>query len=108
MLEFSFLAFRIKPMPNPVRIAVVCWLTWLYLGAALSQSAGAAENSQRPHGIEKRTLWTTSRVIGSPEPPPQYAMESAFGKLKFDHPVDLAAAPGSERLFVAEHQSGHV
>jgi uncharacterized repeat protein (TIGR03806 family) len=108
MLEFPFLAFRMKPMANPVRIAVVCWLTGLCLALPLSHSAGAAENSQRPHGIEKRTFWTASRVIGSPEPPPQYATESAFGKLKFDHPVDLAAAPGSERLFVAEHQSGHV
>ena len=66
----------------------------------------AAES--KPFGIEKRTLWTTSRVIGSPEPPPPYTTEIAFPKLRFDHAVDLVSAPGSDRLFVAEHQSGHI
>jgi glucose/arabinose dehydrogenase len=61
-----------------------------------------------PFGMEKRVLWTTSRVVGSPEPPAPYATESAFPKLTFDHPIDLVAAPGSDQLFVAEHMSGHI
>lgn len=60
------------------------------------------EPSKTKFGIEKRTLWTTSKVIGSPEPPPPYKTEPAFPKLqKFEEPLDLAQAPGMDRLFVA-------
>src|SRR5262249_5935547 len=46
--------------------------------------------------------WTTSKVIGSPEPPPPYKTELAFPKLpKFEEPLDLTYAPGTNRLFVA-------
>jgi uncharacterized repeat protein (TIGR03806 family) len=62
----------------------------------------------KPFGIEKRIPWTTSRIIGSPEPPAPYITEPAFPKLQFDHAVDLVAAPGSDRLFVAEHQSARI
>src|SRR4051812_35708863 len=57
----------------------------------------------KPFGIEKREFWTTSRVIGSPGPTAPYLTEPAFPKLQFDHAVDLVSAPGSDRLFLAEH-----
>src|SRR5262245_43520192 len=53
-------------------------------------------------GIDKRVPWTTSRIKGSPEPPAPYRSEVAFPKIKFFEPLDMAAAPGSNRLFVAE------
>lgn len=53
-------------------------------------------------GTHKRPAWTTSRVIGSPEPPLPYVTERAFPALKFNHSLDLVAAPGSDRLFVVE------
>jgi len=49
-----------------------------------------------------RTPWTTSRVHGSPEPPPPYKVVRAFPNLKFDHPVLLARTPSIDRLFVGE------
>src|SRR5882762_8347103 len=76
----------------------------VFLLAALNLRADEA----RPYGIEKRVLWTTSRVVGSPEPLSPYATESAFPGLKFDHPSDIVSAPGGDRLFVAEHMSGHI
>jgi uncharacterized repeat protein (TIGR03806 family) len=58
---------------------------------------------RKESGLEKRVLWTTSKVIGSPEPPPPYKTEPAFPKLpKFEEPLDLTYAPGTSRLFVAE------
>ncbi|MEY4614307.1 MAG: hypothetical protein RL179_2280 [Planctomycetota bacterium] len=71
-----------------------------------SLSIGKAELKKEPvrkeFGIEKRTPWTTSKVIGSPEPPAPYKTELAFPKLqKFEEPLDLAQAPGTDRLFVA-------
>lgn len=71
-----------------------------------SLSIGTAELVKEPikkeFGLEKRTPWTTSKVIGSPEPPPPYKTAPAFAKLpKFEEPLDLAQAPGSDRMFVA-------
>lgn len=60
------------------------------------------EPIKKEFGLEKRTPWTASKVIGSPEPPPPYKTEPAFAKLqKFEEPLDLAQAPGGNRLFVA-------
>src|SRR5580765_174984 len=57
---------------------------------------------RKPSGLEKRVPWTTSKVIGSPELPPPYKTELAFPKLpKFEEPLDLTYAPGTDRLFVA-------
>src|SRR5262249_18374512 len=50
----------------------------------------------------QRVPWTTSKVVGSPEPPSPYKTEFAFPKLKMDEPLDITNAPGSDRLFVTE------
>jgi uncharacterized repeat protein (TIGR03806 family) len=80
------------------------------LGSALlwlpCPAAGAEPTARQPQrkafGLEKRVKWTTSRVRGSPEPPPPYKTQPAFPKLpKFEEPLDLAFAPGTRRLFVA-------
>ena len=44
-----------------------------------------ADSASPPYGIEKRVPWTTSRVIGSPEPPSPYMPALAFPHLEFDH-----------------------
>src|SRR5439155_6858289 len=49
-----------------------------------------------------RVPLTTSRVVGSPDPPPPFKVVRAFPNLKFEHPLLLARAPGSDRLFVGE------
>lgn len=53
-------------------------------------------------GIAKRVSWTTSRIAGSPEAPLPYVTGPAFPGLKFKGCLDIAQAPGSDRLFVAE------
>jgi uncharacterized repeat protein (TIGR03806 family) len=73
----------------------------------LSWQGATAEDDKKPQrkpfGLQKRVPWTTSKVIGSPEPPPPYKTEPAFPKLpKFEEPLDLTYAPGTNRLFVAE------
>src|SRR5436309_10389857 len=75
--------------------------------AALSVGPRAGESKKdepqrRAVGIDQRVPWTTSRVKGSPEPPSPYRTEVAFPKVKFFEPLDMASAPGSDRLFVAE------
>jgi uncharacterized repeat protein (TIGR03806 family) len=67
------------------------------LAAALALPALSPADKPAP----KRVLWTTSKVKGSPEPPPPYRLEVAFPKVKFFEPIEMAAAPGTDRLFVA-------
>ena len=50
----------------------------------------------------ERTPWTTSKVVGSPEPPDPYRLELAYPKLKLLEPLSAAVVPGSKRLMVAE------
>ncbi|MSQ93469.1 MAG: hypothetical protein EXR98_02810 [Gemmataceae bacterium] len=75
--------------------------------SSFSFSTPAEQGDKQPvrkkFGLEKRVPWTTSKVVGSPEPPPPYKTEPAFAKLpKFDEPLDMTYAPGTNRLFVAE------
>lgn len=42
---------------------------------------------------------TTSRVVGSPEPPLPYTSERVYPNLKLSHPICLVQQPGSDRLW---------
>ncbi|RPI87740.1 MAG: hypothetical protein EHM42_04945, partial [Planctomycetaceae bacterium] len=55
----------------------------------------------------RRTLWTTSRFRGTPEPPIPFRPERIYPKIAFKQPTVLTNAPGTDRFFVAE-QSGKV
>jgi putative heme-binding domain-containing protein len=61
---------------------------------------------ERPHGIKQRVPWTTSRITGSPEPPPPYKIELAFQNLVFYKPLLMTRGPRGEgdRFFVGEHE----
>lgn len=69
-------------------------LALLFLG---SGAVPAAE-----FGIDKRTPWTTSKFVGSPEPPLPYVVERAFEHLNFTTPDEMQIVPGSNRLAVCE------
>src|SRR5687768_15512118 len=55
-----------------------------------------------PSGPPLRKAWTTSRVVGSPDPPPAYRTVRLFPKTRLNHPLLLVRAPGTDRLFVGE------
>src|SRR5262249_17313547 len=48
--------------------------------------------------------WTTSRLAGSPDPPPPYRLARVFPQISFKGPVFIAQDPLSDRLFVAEYE----
>src|SRR3954469_15599369 len=52
-------------------------------------------SARQPWGI-------TTKIHGSPEPPPPYRTERTFPNIKINHPVLLARAPGTNRYFVAQ------
>jgi uncharacterized repeat protein (TIGR03806 family) len=81
-------------------VVVGCLGLWR---ATPAESPADDKPVRKPFGLEKRVPWTTSNLKGSAEPPPLYKTEPAFPKLpKFEEPLDLTYAPGTNRLFVAE------
>ena len=67
-------------------------------------SQAAPNGAEKPYGLAGRVEWTTSRVVGSPDPPPPYQLIRAFPQFIFKHPVFIAQDPMSERFFVAEYE----
>ena len=63
-----------------------------------------AAPAEKPFGLDNRTEWTTSRLQGSPEPPPEYRLTPAFPQVSFKGPVSIAQDPLSDRLMVAEYE----
>ncbi|MCI0360364.1 MAG: PQQ-dependent sugar dehydrogenase [Planctomycetaceae bacterium] len=96
------------PLPRLVSCPLsLAWLAIMLIGglavplAALTSELAAAEPAQSA-ADRARIPWTTSRVVGSPDPPPPFTVVRAFPNLKFEHPVLLARCPGSDRLFIGE------
>lgn len=52
--------------------------------------------------VAKRSPWTTSKIVGTPEPPEPYKIVPAFGKVRFEKPTSLEEIPGANRLLVTE------
>src|SRR5271155_4333012 len=78
-------------------LLVAGFVTWLVSAAAEPARAKDAEPAK-----SVRTPWKTSKVVGSPDPPPPFKVVRAFPNVKFVHPLLIARPPGSERLFVGE------
>ncbi|MFM7099884.1 MAG: PQQ-dependent sugar dehydrogenase [Verrucomicrobiota bacterium] len=57
--------------------------------------------------VAERVPWTTSRVAGSPEPPPPARVERAYPGLKLADALDLAWEPVTRRWWVA-HVNGRL
>ena len=73
--------------------------TCLALGAETATPRPAQEDS-RPHGLPQRTPWTTSRVVGTPEPPPPYTTRAFRPELTLKNPVFVIAEPGTRDLLL--------
>src|SRR3954451_597126 len=54
--------------------------------------------------LPPRKPWTTSRVVGAPEPPPPYRTVRVFPNVDLENPLLIRCAPGTDRLFVGEHE----
>lgn len=78
-------------------------LAWLAL------SLGSCRTKPPPEGLPSpgRIPWTTSRVIGSPDPPLPYQARRSFPNLNFRNPLYLAFEPTTGRAMVV-HQHGRI
>lgn len=89
-------------------VAAMALLMVLVVGLVVRLTTRAAASPKSPSseaGKKARTPWTTSRVVGTPDPPPPFKVVRAFPNLKLEHPLLMSRCPGSDRLFVGE-QSG--
>src|SRR5688572_19151202 len=77
-------------------------LSLLILGLVALTTVSVRGGGQDKEKKAVRVPWTTSRVVGSPEPPPPFKVVRAFPKIRFTKPLLMARMPGSDRLFVGE------
>jgi uncharacterized repeat protein (TIGR03806 family) len=61
-----------------------------------------AQSLLGPFGIDEYTPVTTSRVIGSPEPPLPYRARRVLSKLQTSYPVFMLAEPGTGKLWIID------
>src|SRR5690606_31705590 len=66
---------------------------------ALVASVAAQSATSSP-----REPWTTSTIIGAPEPPKAFLDERALPRLRFAEGLELAKVPGTNRLLVVERR----
>ena len=74
----------------------------LLVGGAPCTTPGA-EPSKLPSGLERRSPWNTSRIVGSPEPPPPYRTERIYPKLEIKQPLSFEHEPGTRNFLVIQH-----
>jgi putative heme-binding domain-containing protein len=79
-------------------------LTILLTVGFAARRCPAADEGRKP-AQTVRIPWTTSRVVGSPDPPPPFKIVRAFPNMKFQHPLLIVRYPEGYRLVVGE-QSG--
>ena len=58
-------------------------------------------NAQKAPDAQPRPAWNTSRLQGTPEPPPAFRIASAFTNIRFEKPTSLSQLP-NRRLLVTE------
>jgi len=64
--------------------------------------AKPAAPERKLSGIEKRELWTTSKVVGSPEPPDPFTVTKVYPKLSFFEALEVTTVPGKNTWVIAE------
>ena len=89
---------------SALRIASPIGFALLLLAVGSPRAVVSGDEPSKPAGREP---WTTSRVVGSPDPPPPFKTVNAFPNVKLTHALLVGRIPGTDRLIVAE-QTGKV
>lgn len=70
------------------------------LSFGLALFAGEPGNERTIPDAPGREPWTTSRLVGSPDPPAPYAVRRVFAGVELRNPLYVAPEPGTGDLFV--------
>ena len=95
---------RLNTVPGFSRLDLMRRCFLFMLVTLLAAPAGRADDA--PFGLEERTAWTNSRLVGSPEPPLPYTVEKTFTRLELKTPIYIIGEPGTDQLFVILHAAG--
>jgi putative heme-binding domain-containing protein len=79
----------------------------LVIAVCLAAGAGASPPGAARAVAGERAAWTTSRVVGTPDPPLPFRTRPVWSGVRCEHPTLLAALPGVERMVVGE-QAGRL
>jgi uncharacterized repeat protein (TIGR03806 family) len=93
-----------------MRLSLIPASVLAVLVVALVGSGPAAKEPPDKAAAAKRVSWDTSRVVGSPDPPPPYRVVRTFAKLNVVCPIAVAHQPGSDRLLLIQQMkawTGH-
>lgn len=58
-----------------------------------------------PHGSalsQERVPWTTSNLVGSPDPPKPFHIQRVYPRLQFNNPVELRVMTGDDRMLMMQ------
>src|SRR5262249_39248438 len=72
--------------------------------AVLKFLGPSEKTSAKPYGVPKYTPVTTSKVVGSPEPPLPFKAARTWDKLKLSFPIFGITEPGSRRLLFIDQR----
>jgi putative heme-binding domain-containing protein len=85
---------RLPLILSSLVIALVGW----------SANQDAKQPDAKQPAPQPRKPWTTSKVVGSPDPPPPFKAVRVFPDVTFKRPLLIARCPGTDRLFFGEHE----
>jgi len=91
-----------RTMRKLVHQLLVVVIVLAMVGILPHSSRCAEDFSSDETGIRERTPWTTSQIVGSPDPTSSYRVEKVFPNLEFKRPTVLTTAPGSTHWYLAE------
>src|SRR5437667_3999560 len=77
---------------------VWCLIVFLGLGIGTFRHRVLQAAAEPPYGIDRRIPWTTSRVIGSPDPPLPYTVEKTFTNTSLRAPIFITPEPDTDSL----------
>src|SRR5262249_52761591 len=100
--SFWFMAWPASSFSRSAKRVSAVAAAILLLGPCTGRSRAADE----PYGLLKRVPWNSTRLKGSPEPPPPYPVEKTFNKQRWKSPIYIAAEPGTDRLWIVLPEGG--
>lgn len=85
-----------------VRALLLVVVVVVVAGNVTLSHTNAAQPLKAQFGLEKRELWTTSKIVGTPDPPAPFQTQVAFPNVRFASPLAVNRVPGTNRLAVCE------
>src|SRR3954471_17785033 len=79
------------------------WIRMIILAVLILTACVRVQAAEeQPFGIDHRIPWTTSRVVGSPEPPLPYTVEKTFTNITWKTPVFITREPDTDYVLVVQ------